>query len=328
MLVISKQIAALITIMLAVVASIDASRVADAQTVSLPARVGVLWAGRTDDVERAFWERLRVLGWIEGQNLVIEIRRAEGDAGALRGLAMELVERRVHVIVTSGTTAIQAARQATDKVPIVMAGGGDPVASGLVKSLARPGGNITGVSLLGQELVPKALSLLHALVPRARRIDLLANEANPANAFFGRVTAEAAQALGLESRLIEVQRPDDLEPAIRRTPADALLVLADPMFNVHRKRIADAAIRRRLPLASFGQQYVDAGSLMSYAVNFNDVFRQAADYVDRILKGASPAELPVEQPSRYEMVFSLKTARALGLTIPRSLLFRADHVFE
>ena len=174
----------------------------------------------------------------------------------LPALASELVRKRVGVIVASGTTAIQAARQVTDSVPIVMAGGGDPVATGLVKSLARPGGNITGVSLVGQEFVPKALSLLREVVPRAKRVDLLANAANPANAFFGRVTGEAARTLGLQSRLLEVQRPDGLEPAIAGTPADALLVLADPMFFVHAKRIADAAIKRRLPLAGIGRQYV------------------------------------------------------------------------
>ncbi len=308
--------------------------VADAQTVARPARVGFLDAGnvpagsRFTGAQRAFFDRLRELGWVEGQNLVIDIRRAEGKAEVLPTLASELVQRRVNVIVTSGTTAIQAARQVTDTVPIVMAGGGDPVASGLVKSLARPGGNITGVSLLGQELVPKGLSLLREVLPRAKRIDLLANAANPANAFLGRVTAEAAQALGLESRLLEVRSPEDLEPAITGAPVDALLALADPMFSLHARRIAEAAIKRRLPLASFGRAYVEAGSLMSYAVNFDDVFRRAAEYADRILRGANPAELPVEQPTRYELMFNLKTARALRLTLPQSLLQRADQVIE
>jgi putative ABC transport system substrate-binding protein len=230
--------------------------------------------------------------------------------------------------VTAGTTAIQAARRATDTLPIVMAGGGDPVATGLVRSLSRPGGNITGVSLLGQELVPKGFSLLREVLPRARRIDLLANAANPANAFFARVTSEAGLALGVESRLLEVRQPDDLEPTIMSTQADAVLALADPMFGIHARRIADNAIKRRLPLASFGRSYVEAGYLMSYAVSFPDVFRQAADYADRILRGANPAQLPIEQPTRYELVFNLKTARALRLMIPQSLLQRADHVFE
>ncbi|MGH8695176.1 MAG: ABC transporter substrate-binding protein [Burkholderiales bacterium] len=230
--------------------------------------------------------------------------------------------------MTSGTTAIQAVRNVTDTVPIVMAGGGDPVASGLVKSLSRPGGNITGVSLLGQELVPKGFSLLREVVPRAKRIDLMANAANPANAFFGRLTSEAGLALGVESRLLEVRRPEDLEPAITSMQADALLALADPMFGLHARRIADIAIKRRLPLASYGRAYVEAGYLMSYAVSFPDVFRKAAEYADRILQGANPAQLPIEQPARYELLFNLKTARALRLTIPQSLLQRADHIFE
>ena len=185
---------------------------------------------------------------MDGQNLAIEILRADGKAEVLPALESELVKRRVNVIVTSGTTAILAVRQATDTVQIIMAGGGDPVASGLIKSLARPGGNITGVSLLGQELVPKGLSLLHEVVPRAKRVDLLANAANPANAFFKRVVAEAAQRLGVGSRLLEVRSPDELEPAIAGTRADAILALTDPMFLLHAKRIAGAAIKRRLPL--------------------------------------------------------------------------------
>jgi len=279
-------------------------------------------------MQRVFIERLRELGWVEGQNLEIEIRRAEGKAEVLSALASDLVQRRVDVIVTSGTTAIGAARQVTETVPIVMAGGGDPVASGLVTSLRRPGGNITGVSLLGQELVPKGLSLLREIMPKAKRVDLLANAANPANAFFGNVTAEAAHALGMESRLLEVRKPDELEAAIAGTQAQAILALADPMFNLHARRIADAAIKRRLPLASFGRIYVEAGSLMSYAVNFSDVFRLAAEYTDRILRGAKPADLPIEQPTRYELIVNLRTARALRVTIPQSLLLRADQVIE
>jgi putative ABC transport system substrate-binding protein len=311
--------------------TVVAHGVAGAQAVARPVRVGFLDAGgaaAVDFREHAFLERLRELGWVDGQNLIIEILRAEGKAEALLALASELVQRRVNVIVTSGTTAIRAARQATDTVPIVMAGGGDPVGSGLIKSLARPGGNITGVSLLGQEIVPKGLSLLHEVLPRAKHIDLLANAANPANGFFERVTAEAAHRLRVGSRLLEVRTPDELEPAIAGTRADAILALPDPMFRLHARRIANAAIKRRLPLASFGPSYVEAGCLMSYAVSFGDVYRRAAEYTDRILRGANPAELPVEQPTRYELIFNLKTARALRLTIPPSLLQRADQVFE
>jgi putative ABC transport system substrate-binding protein len=304
---------------------------AAAQAVARPVRVGFLDPGGAADSgfrENVFVKRLQELGWVDGQNLAIEIVRAEGKAEVLPALASELVRRRVNVIVTAGTTAIRAVRQATDTIPIVMAGGGDPVGSGLIESLARPGGNITGVSLLGQELVPKGLSLLREVVPRAKRIDLLANAANPANPFFERVTVEGAQRLGVGSHLLEVRSPDELESVIAGTKADAILALPDPMFRIHAKRIADAAIKRRLPLASFGRQYVEAGSLMSYSVNFEDVFRRAADYTDRILRGANPAEVPVEQPSRYELIFNLKTARALRVAIPPSLLQRADQVFE
>lgn len=300
---------------------------ADAQVVARVARVGLL-VGGTNDLDRVFVDRLRELGWVEGRNVIIEIRRAEGRSEVLSTLAADLVNRRVDVIVTSGTTSIRAARQATDTIPIVMAGAGDPVASGFVKSLARPGGNITGVSLLGHEIVPKTLSLLHEAVPRAKRIDLLANAANPANEFFGRVTVDAAQALGIESRLIEIRKPDDLESAIAATPAHALFALPDPMFGLHAKRLADAAIRRRLPLATFGRLYVEAGSFMSYAVNFDEVFRTAANYTDRILRGGNPAELPVEQPRQYELIFNQKTARTLRLTIPQPLLHRADRIIE
>lgn len=306
-----------------------APRLANAQAASQPARVGLLMPGGAPGApQRAFFERLRALGWIEGQNLVVETRRAGGKADVLPTLASELVERRVDVIVTVSTQAIQAARQATDKIPIVMAGGGDPVASGFVGSLARPGGNITGVSVLGQELGPKALSLLRELVPRAKRVDILANAANPANPIWQRSYADAAQALGLEIRFIEIRAPEDLDAAIAASQAHALLVVADPLLFLHARRIADAAVSRRLPLAGLGRSFVQAGAVMSYFIDYTDVFRLAAGYVDRILRGANPADLPVEQPTRYEMVFNLKTARALRLTIPQSLLLRADQTLD
>ncbi len=306
--------------------------VADAQATTGRASIGLLLQGglsSTAVVEQAFFARLRELGWTEGQNLIVEIRRAEGKPEVLPALASELVQRRVQVIVASGTTAIRAARQVTETVPIVMAGGGDPVATGLVKSLARPGGNITGVSLMGQELVPKTLSLLRETVPRAKRIDLLANATNPANAFFARTIEGAGKTLGVQSRLLEVRTPEELELVITNTQADALVALADSaMFLPHARRIADVAIKRRLPVAGFLRAYVEAGCLMSYTFNFADVFRRAADYTDRIFRGRNPAELPVEEPTRYELLINLRTARALGLTIPQSLLVRADQVLE
>jgi putative ABC transport system substrate-binding protein len=274
-------------------------------------------------------DHLRELGWIEGTNLVIDMRYAGGRSAPLPALAAELIALRPDVLIVSGTTSIRALRDATSTIPIVMAGAGDPVGSGLVASLARPGGNVTGVSLLGQEIIPKALSLLHEMVPAVRRIDLLGNAANPANAFFAKAVSDAARPLGLDSRLLEVRSADELEAAITATRADAVLFVPDPMFVSHARRMADAAIRRRLPLANTGgRPYTAAGSLFSYSVNNDEVFRMAAPFVDRILRGAKPAEMPIEQPSRYELVINLKTARAIGLAIPPSLRLRADEVIE
>ncbi len=307
-----------------------------AQAPARTARIAFLSAakappdgGRYYRTHTILLDRLRELGWIEGANLVVDIRYAGGRSDVLPAIAAELIALRPDVIITSGTTPARALQQATSTVPIVVAGGGDPVGSGLVASLARPGGNITGVSLLGQEIIPKALSLLHEVVPRARRIDLLGNAANPANAFFAKATSDAARARGLDNQMIEVRSADELEPAIAATRADALLFLPDPMFVPNAQRMADAAIKRRLPLANTGgRYYTEAGSLFSYSVNMDEVFRMAAVYVDRILRGAKPAEMPIEQPSRYELVINLKTAKAIGLTIPKSVLLRADEVIE
>jgi putative ABC transport system substrate-binding protein len=286
-------------------------------------------AGTRQQSELIFIDRLRERGWIEGRNLQIEFRYAGGRAEALNGLAAELVALRCDLLVAGGTTAIRALRDATATIPIVMAGGGDPVGSGLVASLARPGGNITGVSLLGQELIPKALSLLHEAVPRARRIDLLGNAANPANAFFAQVFAQALRARGLEGALLEAHSADEMNALIVSTRADALQVLADPLLNLNARRFADTAIRRRLPLATAaGRGPVEAGLLLSYSTAQDDVWRLTADYADRILRGAKPAETPVEQPSRYELFVNLNTARAIGVTIPQSLLLRADEVIQ
>jgi putative tryptophan/tyrosine transport system substrate-binding protein len=274
-------------------------------------------------------ERLRELGWTEGINLIVEFRYAQGLAEPLPQLAAELVASRPDVIVTGGTTSIRVLRAATAGVPIVMTGGGDPVGTGLVASLARPGGNITGVSLQGQEIIPKALSLLREVVPQAKRIDLLGNAANPGNAYFAKVFSDAARSLGIEGRLLEVRSADELEPAISGARADALLALPDPMFHPNVERMASTAIKRRLPLAnSASRLYTAAGFLFSYSVNEHEVYRLAATYVDRILRGTRPAEMPIEQPTRYELVINQKTARAIGVTIPRSLLVSADEVIE
>lgn len=272
---------------------------------------------------------MRELGWIEGRNLEIELRHASGRAEALKGLADELVALRADLLIAGGTAAIRALRDATTTIPIVMAGGGDPVGSGLVASLSRPGGNISGVSLLGQELIPKALSLVHDVVPRARRIDLLGNAANPANPYFAQVFSQAARDRGLEGTLLEARTANGMDQLIASTRADALQVLADPLLTIHARRFAETAIARRLPLATAaGREPVAAGLLLSYSTAQDDIWRLTADYADRILRGAKPAETPIEQPSRYELFVNLRTAKSIGVTIPQTLLLRADEVIR
>jgi putative ABC transport system substrate-binding protein len=308
---------------------------ASAQRPPRVARVGILSAsapppaGERWPVHRVFVERLRELGWTEGVNLQLEFRHGQGTAVGIARAAAELVALRPDVLLGSGTPAIRALLNATRTVPIVMAGAGDPVATGLVASLARPGGNVTGVSLLGQEIIPKALQLLRELLPKARRVDLVGSAANPGNDFFARLWADAVRAGGLEGQMVIVPRVENIESTIAAIRADAVVVLPDPMYAPVSARLFAAATARRLPATTTqGREYTAAGSLMSYSVNFDDLFRQAAVYVDRILRGANPAEMPVEQPSRYELIINLKTARALGIEVPRVLLLRADEVIE
>jgi putative ABC transport system substrate-binding protein len=299
------------------------------------ARIGILQAstppppGERWPVHRIFVERLRELGWTEGLNLQLEFRHGQGTPAGIAAAAAELVAMQPDVLLGAGTPGIRALANATRTVPIVMAGAGDPVATGLVASLARPGGNVTGVSLLGQEIVPKALELLRELLPKARRIDLVGSATNPSNDFFARTWADAVRTAGIEGQMVIVPRVEDIESTIAGIRADAIVVLPDPTYNPARARLLAAAAAQRLPVANTqGRDYAAAGSLMSYSVNFEDLFRQAAVYVDRILRGANPAEMPVEQPSRYELIVNLKTARALGIDVPRALLLRADEVIE
>lgn len=298
-------------------------------------RVGILSAsvppaadGRWS-VHRIFVDRLRELGWTEGANVQVEIRYGLGTAAGIAHSAGELVALKPDVLVASGTPPIRALAGATRTIPIVMAGAGDPVGTGLVASMARPGGNVTGVSLLGQEIIAKALDLLRELLPKARRVDLVGSAVNPGNDFFARIWADAVRAAGVEGRMVIVPRAEDIEVTIAGIRADALVVLPDPMFAPVSARLFAAAMARRLPAATTGgRPYAESGSLMSYSVNFDDLYRQAAVYVDRILRGANPAETPVEQPSRYELIVNVKTARALGVAIPQTLLLRADEVIE
>ncbi|HWO06569.1 MAG TPA: ABC transporter substrate-binding protein [Methylomirabilota bacterium] len=277
----------------------------------------------------AFRRGLVELGYVEGRAFRIESRWAEGRYERLPRLAAELVALRVDVILTVAVPAIRAAREATRTIPIVMASVVDPVATGLVASLARPGGNITGLSNMAPDVTGKLLEILKQIVPNASRVAVLWNPGNPGNEPQLRAAEAAGQALGIRLQSLEARTPDDLDPAfaaMARQRADALVVFADVMLNEQRVRIAGLAAAGRLP-AVYGQEG-PAGGLITYSANTPDLFRRSATYVDRIVKGAKPGDLPVEQATRFDLVIDLKAARALGLTIPQSLLLRADQVIE
>jgi putative tryptophan/tyrosine transport system substrate-binding protein len=277
----------------------------------------------------AFVRRLQELGWIEGRTVAIEYRWAEGRTERAAEIAAEVVQRKVDVIVTSATTAVVAAKQATSVIPIVFMAG-DPVGTGLVASLARPGGNATGLSLQQTETAGKRLELLREVVPGLGRLAILANVGNPKSVLEMGEVQTAARTLGLEVITLEIRRGADIVPAFEalKGRAEALYVVLDPLVNTHRIRINTLAMAARLPTVHGSREGVEAGGLMSYGTNFLDVFRLAADYVDKILRGAKPADLPVEQPTKFDLVINLTTAKALGLTIPESFLLRADEVIE
>lgn len=279
-----------------------------------------------------FLQGLRDLGWVEGQNIVIEWRFAGGRAERLPGLAAELVQLRVDLIVVPSTPTALAAKNATRTIPLVTVGGGDPVGLGLVASLARPGGNITGLTIvLGPEIAGKQLELLKETVPKVSRIAVLWNPGTPGTTLSVRQAEIAARALGVELQLLEARRLSDFDDAFAAMSAKragALLVLGDVMFVTHRRRLADLATKSRLPAMYALREFVDDGGLMSYGPVVSDNFRRAATYVDKILKGAKPADLPVEQPTKFELVINLKTAKQIGLTIPPNVLARADRVIK
>ena len=280
----------------------------------------------------SFRDGLRQLGWVVGQNITIEPRWAEGKFERLPDLAMELVQLKPDVIVASVTQASLAAKRATTAIPIVMVGVGDPLGSGLVASLARPGGNITGPSSMLAEASTKQLALLKETVPKASLVAVLWNPANPVwQAAALKQTQAAAQAMGLRLQLLEARDPGEIEAAfaaMARERVGALFVPADIIFVRHTKLMADLAARHRLP-AMFGfREHVQAGGLMSYAASFPVMFRRAATFVDKIIKGAKPGDLPVEQPTKFELVINLETANALGIAIPQSVLQLADEVIQ
>ena len=287
--------------------------------------------GRSPHLWDAFRAALRERGYTEGRNLTIHFRSAEGQQDRLARLATELVSLKVDVIVTAGQPAIRALLQATQTIPVIMAVSGDPVATGLVPSLARPGGNLTGLSILSPELSGKRLQILKEIIPTLSRVAMLWNPANQDSQINARATESAANQLGLVVQSLETRESLQLEPAfVRMSDAQAggLFVLADPFTISHRNQIASLAVRHRLPAVYFWKEFVEAGGLVSYGPSLVEMFRRTAIYVDRVLKGAKPADLPLEQPTTFELAINLKTAKALGLTIPQSLLARADHIIE
>ena len=312
-----------------------ASLAAEAQQPARVPRIGVLTNAQDTPEFRRFWDPfrqgLRERGWVEGQNIVIEWRYTEGKPELFPGLAAELVSLKVDLILASTTPGVRAAKQATSTIPIVMTYVLDPVGAGLVAGLARPGGNVTGVTYgAGPEIVGKYLELLKEAVPKLSRVAVLLAP-DPVSPVLVRETRAAAQALGVNPQLLEVRNPDEFEgafAAMRRERADGLLVAPHTFTFVHARRIIELAAASRLPTVYAFREPVEAGGLMGYGANAPDMFRRAAIYVDKILKGANPADLPVEQPTKFDLVINVKTAKVLGLTIPQSLLLRADEVIR
>jgi putative tryptophan/tyrosine transport system substrate-binding protein len=297
-------------------------------------RIGVLWLYSptiASPFAEAFRQGLRGLGYVEGQNIALEERWAEGRFDRLPSLAAELVRLNVDIIVTTSTPGAQAGQQATKSIPIVLTLVSDPVKSGLVGSLARPGGNVTGLSLMHPDLTGKRLELLKEVIPKLSRVAVLSNSANPIIPPLLRETEAAARALGIQLQVVEVRGPTEFDgafSAMTRDRAGALVVLPDGIFQNERRRIAALAVKSRLPAMYAWREAVEDGGLMSYGASVPDIFRRAATYVDKILKGAKPAELPVEQPIKFEFVINLKAAKQISLTIPPNVLARADKVIK
>jgi putative tryptophan/tyrosine transport system substrate-binding protein len=299
---------------------------ARAQQKAMPV-IGVLDGGDPGPLLGEFRRRLHDLGYVEGQNIQIEIRSAEGEPALLRGLAEELVRQKVNVIVARLTPSVRAAKEATQTIPIVMAPAGAPAETGLIANLARPGGNITGLSVTSVEVTGKRLQLMHEMLPTLQSVTMLVNAADPISESLIAETERAAPSLGLRINPILVNGSQEIEAAFAamdKERVDAVIMQS----SLPEKSTAALALQHRLPLVSTTRSAVDAGALMSYAGRLVDAYGEAASYVDKILKGANPADLPVQQPTRFEFVINLKTAKALGLTVPQSLLARADEVIE
>jgi ABC-type uncharacterized transport system substrate-binding protein len=308
--------------------------IANAQQPKKVPRIGYLEAASASaNLARteAFRQGLRELGYVEGKNIVIDWRYAEGKVDRLPALAAELVHLNVDVIVTAGPAATRPAKEATSMVPIVMAFDNDPVGSGFAASLARPGGNITGLSALAPELTGKRLELLNEIVPKLSRLAILGTSTEPGYAQTLRETELAAEALKVQLQYLDVLATKDIETAFQaasKRRADAVLVLTGPVLISQRTQLVNLAAKSRLPSMYYRREYVEDGGLMSYGVSYTDLDRRAATYVDKILKGAKPADLPVEQPKKFEFIINLKAAKQIGLTIPPNVLVRADKVIK
>ena len=300
------------------------------QPTKIP-RIGYQSAGSSGEPEQAFRQGLRELGYVEGQNIVIEWRFAQGKPDQVPRNAAELVQLKIDVIVTGGSTDTRAAKGATSTIPIVMTNDGDPVGTGIVGSLARPGGNITGLATLSSELDGKRLELLKETLPRLSHVVALRGPSPQRSSVTQKETEVAARSLGLKLQFQDVKEPDDLNRAFEATAkarAEALLVTGGPFGSANRKRIVEFAAKNRLPAIYYRREFVEEGALMSYDASRNDLSRRAAWYVDKILKGVKPADLPVEQPTKFEFIINLKAAKQIGLTIPPNVLVRADKVIK
>jgi putative ABC transport system substrate-binding protein len=303
------------------------------QPTKIP-RIGYLntasLSANADRIE-ALRQGLRELGYVEGKNIVIEYRFGEGKLDRLPAMVAELVRLKVDVIVTGGPSATRAAKEASATIPIVMATNTDPVGDGFVASLARPGGNITGLSTLAPEISGKQLELLKEIVPRLSSVAVLGTSTRPGNALALRGVELAPEAIGVQLQFLDILGLKDIQPAFRsagKSHFDAVLLLANPVLSSHRTEIVELAVKSRLTAIYFSSEFVDSGGLMTYGVNFTDLHRRAATYVDKILKGAKPADLPVEQPTKFEFIINLKTVQQIGLTIPPNVLARADRVIK
>ena len=325
--------AAILSILVAV-AVLAVGVIAEAQQPKKVPRIGWLLFGSPSSANtarnEAFRQGLRDLGYIEGQNLIIEYRYAEGKVDRLPDLAAELVRLKVDAIFAESTASVQAAKKATTTVPIVSVSG-DPVELGLVASLARPGGNVTGLANFTSELAGKRLELLKEVVPRVSRVAVLWNPDAPSSTLRMRETEAAAPSLGIKLQPVDVREPNDFEhafAALKKDRADALFPLRSPLISSQVKRIVELAAKNRVPGMYDASEFAEAGGLMSYGTMLDDLDRRAASYVDKILKGAKPADLPIEQPKKFELIINLKAAKQIGLTIPQSVLFRADKVIK